>query len=597
MKRIKRATWLAALAVCLLSLVLSGCAEEQGEGTLVYTLSEDGSFYTVSSSGARGEEELLIRAEYDGLPVREIADGAFRGHKNLRVIRFEEDSPLSVIGRAAFEDCSSLTEVELPGEIRVIGDDAFLGCRSLARISFPDGVVEIGYGSFSYCKALTEVVIPDSVERIGAQAFYSCDGLESITLPFTGQARNDEKNLHFGYIFGAPEAARNNDFVPSSLQTVTVTDLSELPQAAFLGCSRIERVILSEKTERIGARALANCTSLEETVLPSTLEEIGEKAFAGCSSLLEVEIPSRVETLGASAFEGCKLLYRVAIAPEGELREIGDAAFRDCYSLLSVTLPKHLGVIGKDAFLECGRLVEVYDLSDKIEITDHDEWENGYLGRYAWHVYKNLETESRILETEDGFFFYDMGYTYGLIFYKGDAENLVLPKDVDGKAYEIHSTAFALRTDLVSVTYPEGCLLRSVGSSAFAYCTSLKKVSLPATVTGIDSSAFQNCTALTEIEFGKDSALRVISTSVFSGCTALKELTLPKSLAGIGKGAFNGCRLLESVTFEKSEGWWATSDSDGKQGPKVSDLNDPEKAAKALKETYVSYYLLSVQPE
>ena len=154
MKNIKRTVLFSALSALLLILVLTGCSGERGDGRLSYTLSEDGTYYVVSGTDGVATDALVIPATYEGLPVREIADGAFRGQKHFSSLRFEKDSTLSVIGRGAFEDCSGLVKVELPPSLEIIGADAFLGCRRMDGITLPDGLKSLGYGAFSYCKGL-----------------------------------------------------------------------------------------------------------------------------------------------------------------------------------------------------------------------------------------------------------------------------------------------------------------------------------------------------------------------------------------------------------------------------------------------------------
>ena len=111
-----------------------------------YTLSDDGTYYIVSGYVVE-PTEVVIPAEYNGLPVKEIGDSAFRS-------------------------CSSLTSITLPNSVISIGDDAFYACCSLTSITIPDSVIGIGNYAFIYCSSLTSITIPDSVISIGDDAFY-----------------------------------------------------------------------------------------------------------------------------------------------------------------------------------------------------------------------------------------------------------------------------------------------------------------------------------------------------------------------------------------------------------------------------------------
>lgn len=70
--------------------------------------------------------KLNIPAEYEGLPVTEIADGAFEG-------------------------CSMLYEVIIPESVIRIGTKAFYKCNLLERVVLPAGEIEFGKFVFNNC--------------------------------------------------------------------------------------------------------------------------------------------------------------------------------------------------------------------------------------------------------------------------------------------------------------------------------------------------------------------------------------------------------------------------------------------------------------
>ena len=59
------------------------------------------------------------------------------------------------IGRSAFDNCSSLTSVEIGDSVTGIGNYAFSGCSSLTSVEIPDSVTSIGSSAFSGCSRLT----------------------------------------------------------------------------------------------------------------------------------------------------------------------------------------------------------------------------------------------------------------------------------------------------------------------------------------------------------------------------------------------------------------------------------------------------------
>ena len=91
-----------------------------------------------------------------------------------------------------------------------------------------------------------------------------------------------------------------------------------------------------------------------------------------------------------------------------------------------------------------------------------------------------------------------------------------------------------------------------IASDVFKNCTSLQKVTIPASVTEIGSGAFLDCTSLENVIIEKDSKLTKISISAFSGCSSLTSFTIPGSVTSIGAAAFKGCTSLESLTIPGS---------------------------------------------
>ena len=91
-----------------------------------------------------------------------------------------------------------------------------------------------------------------------------------------------------------------------------------------------------------------------------------------------------------------------------------------------------------------------------------------------------------------------------------------------------------------------------IGQSAFYKArNNLKSVSLPDTLTKINSSAFKSCSELTEISLPP--ALEVISDSAFKGCSGITQITIPASVANVENSAFSGCSGLKTVTVEGAD--------------------------------------------
>lgn len=103
--------------------------------------------------------------------------------------------------------------------------------------------------------------------------------------------------------------------------------------------------------------------------------------------------------------------------------------------------------------------------------------------------------------------------------------------------------------NLKTIKLPEG--VTRIGQSAFAQCESLTSLSLPSSLVEIGSCAFQWCKGLTKVTL--PSRLESIGSYAFGQCEKLKSITIPGSVSVIGQYAFQFCYALASVTIEDSD--------------------------------------------
>lgn len=81
------------------------------------------------------------------------------------------------IGYHAFQNCTSLTAINIPDTIIFIDAYAFEKCTNLQTIHMSDSVTHIEPYAFAYCENLRKINIPKNIKYIGLGAFYECSNL------------------------------------------------------------------------------------------------------------------------------------------------------------------------------------------------------------------------------------------------------------------------------------------------------------------------------------------------------------------------------------------------------------------------------------
>ena len=128
--------------------------------------------------------------------------------------------------------------------------------------------------------------------------------------------------------------------------------------------------------------------------------------------------------------------------------------------------------------------------------------------------------------------------------YNGNAKNLVIPETIEGLPVEVIN-GFEENMNIKSVVIPSSA--KVIRDSAFAYCASLEKVTLPEELFYIDNCAFYG-TGLTSVTLPK--SLEYLSSSAFGECDNLAEINIPDDAAFLLKNATE-CALF----FSEEYGW------------------------------------------
>ena len=87
----------------------------------------------------------------------------------------------------------------------------------------------------------------------------------------------------------------------------------------------------------------------------------------------------------------------------------------------------------------------------------------------------------------------------------------------------------------------------TIGYYAFDQCESIESINLPSTLNSISSWSFNKCTGLTTITF--PDSLETLGRDVFSGCINLTSVTFNEGLKTITNCTFRDCTGLTSISL------------------------------------------------
>lgn len=301
------------------------------------------------------------------------------------------------------------------------------------------------------------------------------------------------------------KGAGGNVTIPN---TITELPVTRIGTSAFAGCAYLDSVTIPDSVTYIGTNAFAYCTAMASVTIPDSITTIERYAFRYCSALTSVEIPDSVTNIGFYAFFACNTLNSVTF---GRSVAFASAAFGACSNITQVTWnanPLPAPVVFRDS----ARTITTITIGNGVTAI----WGGAF---YLCTSLTNITVDAANPDftSMDGVMF-NKTLTAIIAYPGGKADSYAIPYGVT----TIGSSAFADCRQLIRVTIPDS--VTSFGDYAFSYCTSLATFTIPDSVTSIGRGALQSC-------------------------YSLESVTIPDSVTSFGDYAFFYCTGLQRVYF------------------------------------------------
>lgn len=437
-----------------------------------------------------------------------------------------------------FYNCINLTGIHLQAGIKKVGDAAFVGCSSLTTMDFPSGSQSgdllFGMGCFTGCTSLASFTVDGKKDgRIGGNSgnYGVFDGVLYLT-------------KGAGEVYGLlAYPSKHGDVYTVSEGTSYISD--------YAFCM----------------------TDIKEVTLPSSLRGLNKYAFGYCNNLTKVTAKALIPCEAANAFastaehvtlyvlsDGLKGLYQTSDGWNGFSGYVGgseqitifaDNTREQFFKVLDgssvalvaiaarngskITIPAQVTSGGKSyTVTTLGIGMEKKSILGVDGVLRHFDYSLFDLcNSYMYDQVKEVVIPNTVTKIGNSAFNGNFG---------GAGSLSLTSVDIPGSVEEIGGWAFAYNKKLTTLTLNSG--LKKIGEGAFVGAA-IKSVTIPETVTRIESQAFNSC-------------------------LSLESANIPPSVQFIGNYAFQTAEGFNTLKVNISDlDAWCKVESDGEywEGP------------------------------
>ena len=478
------------------------------------------------------------------------------------------DGILDIMGKGNIKDYTSenspfyshrnlINKVNISSEITSLGNYLFEGYINITGIEIPQSVTKIGKSVFVGCDNLIEInVSEENANYLSENGILFDKNKETLICYPAGKG---------GEAYNIPETVKKIDdsaFYGTKLKNIETTEnIIKIGSYAFLNCSELEKIIITDKVTTIGEKII---NQDKTTVYCRTTGKIYK--YCQANSI-------RTEIDGVSpTIENIRFVYN---NEEGKIEVIVDGAKDEKVGLslkpysfdggqtwqedetVKLSEVKELNIRVRDALENIEEIV-VWDLSGDadvsiiavlniatghMEITGSGNIKNYYEdlkeGRTEDDLvpFDNYKDNVKTAKINDGI--KNVGYRTFNKFSK--LEKVEIAESVERIGHRVFFECSSLKEIKMSQN------ISYINIEAFKGCSSLKNIDISEKVDTIERSAFEGCTSLEKIYVSEK--VSCINESVFKDCTSLTDIEIPFSINKIESNAFDGCTSLEKISI------------------------------------------------
>lgn len=444
-------------------------------------------------------------------------------------------------------------------KVTEVGGNETYKCEGVTDITLPEGVTKIAYAAFAGAKLKT-LKIPSTVTDISTNAFYRVQELPKVTVEHSNtKFCNDE----YGALYSKNKAElyavpTNADNIPNGIYTVD-TAVKKIHHSAFINTSNtpgIKKIILPPHLELVEADypSFAQLNALEEYAMATgasgPYKVIGGVLFKD-KALVQYprnkqdqnyKVPDGITEIAPRAIDASRNMKSIEM---NAVTKLGLTSIYSCENLETVTLPKDLQVEGTaGAIANCPKIKEYKAANNCVNFVVEDGvvYSKDKTRVYFFPPAKDIaDGKYTILSTVK---------VIEKLAFAGNKniQELTIPSSVTN----INSQALSVFAKLQKVTFNNPSNCSKIEGGAFGWNYKLKEITLPSALTTLDK-IFTACSDMETINVPNDSKLRTIKNGALQLTKNLKHFNFQGTCAldVIEAGAFQNLEQLESFDFPK----------------------------------------------